>query len=530
MDNLTTNELEKKWNSSCKLIFNQEIGDMNSYEHWLTELVEPINYHKSSLSGKDVISAPNGYSKESKWLAFDEVDFNKKFEPLNINEIKDIDSLVQAISERWYYSGNIFFGNSAYIEKSSNINDSFYIFKSARFGNSKYLAHCTIGRQNQECFGCNVISESKNCIKCYRSFRNSRSFELWMSQNCSGCYYSFGLNGCIDCIFCFNVESRRQSIGNLTLERDKYISIKSKLLEEIAEKLQKDRRLISLLEIIDKVPHKGLRFSNKDGINERNNINKNKIENAFSQTTSTLFSKKLEGIDDYSDYLNRHIRITKKYSSAFSGDDLFIPDYANYSRLPKERLLSSGEAHTHSKTVQIKPNDLENLNLDNVHEKIGRMCFFNAEMFEGTNLNMIECAVSVDSADCYRSSVTEYSKHCGYSFWPRSSQYLFGCDSPFDSSFCINCYSCTSLIRCFEVDCSGYCSDLYFGHNCENVRDSMFCFNVKNLRNAIGNVPLQSDSYKKIKVMLQNQIHDELQSKKFLEWDIYSLNRGGRHG
>ena len=131
--------------------------------------------------------------------------------------------------------------------------------------------------------------------------------------------------------------------------------------------------------------------------------------------------------------------------------------------------------------------------------------------------------ISVDSSNCYKSSAVVYSKYIGYSFWPRSCQYLFDCDSPFDSSHCINIYSCTQQTRCFEIDCCGYCSDLYFGHNCENVHDSMFCFNAKNLRNAIGNGVLPPDKYKAVKASLLSQIAGELEKKKDLKWDIYNI-------
>jgi len=75
-----------------------------------------------------------------------------------------------------------------------------------------------------------------------------------------------------------------------------------------------------------------------------------------------------------------------------------------------------------------------------------------------------------------------------------------------------------------EVDSCDNCTDLYYGHNCENVHDSMFCFNVKNLRNAIGNAPLPQNQYLKIKQMLKQQLIDELEEKKDLKWDIYNLS------
>ena len=66
-------------------------------------------------------------------------------------------------------------------------------------------------------------------------------------------------------------------------------------------------------------------------------------------------------------------------------------------------------------------------------------------------------------------------------------------------------------------------SDLYYSHNCENVHDSMFCFNAKNLRHAVGNAVLEAGAYKKLKSQLLEQIAGELAAKKDLKWDIYNI-------
>jgi len=60
------------------------------------------------------------------------------------------------------------------------------------------------------------------------------------------------------------------------------------------------------------------------------------------------------------------------------------------------------------------------------------------------------------------------------------------------------------------------------------MRDSMFSFNVKNRKNCIGNSELPPEQYKKIKEMLVGQMHDELSSKKDLQYDIYNAVCRGR--
>ena len=505
-------------------IFREEAGSLADCAAWLADSTEPISRQKSSFSGKEVISAPTEYGNGAKWLSFDEVDFSRKFGPLSINEIKDIDSLLSAIEERMHYSGNIVFGNSGHIENSSNVNDSFYIYECGRLGNSKYLAYSTMGRLDEDCFGCNIIGESSYCIKCHRAYRNKRSFELLRCQNCSDCHYSHGLESCKNCMFCFNVESRSHSVGNLALPAEKYELIKSKLLSEMAEELRSKKKLPSLLEIIGKSRKAKLPDGVSKAAGAQEHQDKGKIEEAFLKTTSVLFGRPLAGgIDSYSAWLSRHTRPLEKCRSAASGRELFMPVLAYTPHLPKDRVLGIEEAMFAGERAHLDETEAETLSLGNAHERIGKLAYFNVDLREGKNQNVIDCAICFDSSNCYRSCLPVYTKYCAYSFWPRSCQYLFGCDSPFDSAFCINCYSCTQLTRCFEIDCCGYCSDAYFCHNCENLHDAMFCFNAKNRRFSIGNSELAQDKYKAVKGMLLSQIADELAKKKDLKLDIYNI-------
>jgi len=523
----TLKVLDQRWRSTCKSILGQEVGGLQEFEGWLNERLEPGSVHNSILSSKDITSSPTDYCKGAKWISYDEIDFAKKFSPLNINEIKDIDSILSAIQERIYYTGNLFFGNCGNIEKSSNLNDSFYIYNVRRNGNSKYLAYDTIGRLSEDCFGCNVIGECQASIKS-NVHKNKRCLEVWMCHGSEQCYYSFGLENCVDCIFCFNLKSRRQNIGNLPLEKSKYLQIKQKLVSEMAQKLKKEKRLPSLIELMQFEKHNPAKISvSAKSPNEP--MDKNEIEKAFLQTTKMVFTKPLEGgIDSYAKWLQKHTHTVGKCVSAASGKELVLPPHANHQYLPKNRLLSLREALEFGEKNSISEGQAQNLSLENAHEIISPLAFFSVEVLRGINKNNINSTYLFDSTNSYASSVVVYSKYIGYSFWPRSCEYLFGVDSPFDSRFSLNIYSCTNITRSFEIDCCGFCSDSYFCHNCENLAEAMFCFNVKNMRYAIGNAQLPPPDYKKIKEMLLEQMHDELSKKKELKYDIYNIGCIGK--
>ena len=244
--------LEMRWRSTCTTLLRQDVGPMKEYEKWLKEDIVPLSYKSSGISGRKITFASNDYDLAEKHIGLDEMMQLPKFSALNINQVKDIESICEALKDRFYYAGNIVLGNSDYVQESTNINDSFYILHSAWVGDSKYIAYCTRARHSEDCFGTHMAGESACTIKCHGEFRNKRCFEFWQGQNSSDCYYSHRLEGCNECFFSFNLYSKNYHIGNLKLERGKYLQIKDSLISQMADELKKKKRLPSLVEIVGK--------------------------------------------------------------------------------------------------------------------------------------------------------------------------------------------------------------------------------------------------------------------------------------
>lgn len=516
--------LNKAWKDACRILFGQEIGELADYGDWLAEMVDAPMAKKSSISGKDVVHSRTEYSEKSRSISLDEIDVSKRFEPLNINEIKDIDSIIEAISDRIFYTGNIVLGNSKEIQKSSNINDSFYAYNTTLSGNSKYMAFCTLARMDTYGFGGNAFSQCDFCVKCHELTRVKRSFELWMSQDCSDCYYSHGLKNSTNCFFSFNLDNARYSIGNLALLPDKYKELKTKLISEMMEELKGKKRLPSLPEIVNEC---------KDGISlpggnskpsAAQTVDNKKINEEFAKTYEIIFKKKpARKIDEYSPWLSRHVRGFERCKSAASEREVFLAKYGNYCDLPKNRLLTLDEAKWIGQMLKLTAEEANDIDFKNASKKIGKIAFFNTDIQDGQNANNLECTILIDAFNCYRSVCTVYSKFCAYSFWPRSSQHIFGGDTVFDSGFCINSYNSVNLQRCMEMDGCNTCSDSYFCHNCENLTNSMFCFNIKNKRYAIGNAEVGMDNYAKIKSGILEQLCQELEKSGTTKYDIFGL-------
>ena len=127
-------DLNKAWKSTCRIVLGDEVGELKDYEYWLKEHVPQVDKRKSAASGKEIAVATNDYCTGARFVAQEESQ-ERRVEALTINEIKDIDSVARAISEKWEYIGNKVLGNSSHVESSDTIADSQYVYDATNISN-----------------------------------------------------------------------------------------------------------------------------------------------------------------------------------------------------------------------------------------------------------------------------------------------------------------------------------------------------------------------------------------------------------
>src|SRR3989338_2163659 len=381
--------LNKQWKSACKVILMQEIGELKEYEGWLRESLEPLSIEKSGISGKKILAVGN-YPKGIKFISFDEVDQGKKFQPLSINDIKDIDGIADAVRERASYCGNIVLGNSSQIEHSTGIEDSHFMLGSHTFHKSEYIAHCTLGRETSHAFGSSFIGESSFLIKSDNIWRTARCFcSSWVYES-SDAHYSHGLNGCFDCMFCFGLRGAKNCVGNVQLEKGKYAELKTKLLVEITAELKKRKRLAFVTEI---VPKKKTTLQFRPTPEKAKESDFGAIEAAFSKACELIFGRSIGSILLLEKYLLRNVRGSSAHSSALSG----TPVFAGSMQLDLERVKTGRLATFYELLGMAKIREspegvkMENIRLSNIQNLIEPIASFSTEE-EPQSTNLIRSA------------------------------------------------------------------------------------------------------------------------------------------
>ncbi len=522
MKSETLEALNRRWKGACKILLKGEVGDIWEFDRYLDGMIEVNRHEKSHVSGKGVVLGIKEYAADARFVSFDEIDYGKKYASVPLEGATDISSLVSALSGRFAYAGNLVIGKSSHVERSANISDSHYVYDSALYGDCKYMYKSTLGRLNEDLFGSHGCGESQFCIRCTQTYRDRRCFEAWMTQNCSDVYYSFNLDFCSECIFCFNLRNRHHCIGNVQLEPGEYFKVKERLLSEMAQMLKHDKSLPSLVEILGKSEWSKPKIP--DMPTTKQGGGKEAVEREFSKTTKLVMGAELKGMDSYREWLLKHTHTLYKLKSAASGKEvLFLPFVVALPALPNNRLLTMEEALWLGEHSAISQQEALRISMATAHESIGRIGFFPIEFWDGKNIFVTDSYVSLHTSYCYLTSAMVEAKYCACGMWPRTSEHCFGFDSLLDCSFCVKCYNSQKLTRCFECDSCNSCSDCYFSHNVENCHDCFFCFNVKNLKYAVGNVEVGKEEFARVKKMVLDEIAAKVAKDKKLDLSIYNI-------
>lgn len=245
-------DINKQWKETCRILLGQEIGGIDEYSSYLQKFVPLVRIENSILSGKDV-AVGQEYGEKARFNSGDEMEQYQKMlekKKLDINQIKDLDSIVEAMQERICYAGNIHLGKSTNIQQSNRLIDSTSVHNSTDVFYSQHVASSNLIRYCEYIFGSMDVAKTKFAIRGFEAFESSRMFEVVRVYHSSDCYYTVNLDGCHNCMFCFNVRNKRNCIGNLELPTDKFNSIKKKLIEDIRTTLGSKKHAISVIEIV----------------------------------------------------------------------------------------------------------------------------------------------------------------------------------------------------------------------------------------------------------------------------------------
>jgi hypothetical protein len=241
------NALNEAWKSTCRIVLKAEVGELGAFSPYLLEMVQKPIMRRSALSDKEVYFSSPNYDSGAGAIALGE-EREGKFQ-LDINQIKDIDSIISALSGQ-QYCGNKIIGNSLNISKCDACTDCQNALESSQIMQDKNIAYGYALRKNENCFGCCWCGEISFSIRAQGSFFSQRLFESYLCMRSSDQYFCMNNRDCANCLFSFNQAAKSNMIGNVQLDSGKFSKLKAKLISEMAGMLASKKRLPSLFEIV----------------------------------------------------------------------------------------------------------------------------------------------------------------------------------------------------------------------------------------------------------------------------------------
>lgn len=249
-----------------------------------------------------------------------------------------------------------------------------------------------------------------------------------------------------------------------------------------------------------------------------------RINAAFNETARLVFGAEVGPIDEYGDWLSRHLHRGKYMKTAIEKRELYVlPGFFYVSYIPMNRIISEEEVSKVGK-AEFDPGRVKGLKDLAAHLRM--IEYYNIELKYGKNEGIENALFYGNVVNLYNSCDVHDSKNVGHSnFITQYCEGIFGCYRMFFSKFCIHCYNSSNITLCFECDSCKNCSGLMFCHNCENVHDSLFCSNTKNKRYAVFNREIGREKFLELKERLCTHVLENLEKDKEFKENIYTLGR-----
>ncbi len=239
-------DIEKAFRNLTRILLGKELRRHPDYQDWLVRDVRMPTEHKSAVSDEIVYLPFLEFFQETEKkvvkLAEAEELGKRSISSEEIGTL-DLESAPERLGELKLYAPEAIVGKNVDVRRSSRYGFSTHCYFGETFVRSKYCAYCMWPRDSEYIFGSDFVLSSKFCLKCFRSVNLARCFEVSHSTNCSDCYFCHNCEGLLECMFCFNTKGLRYAIGNREVGKEAYMRIKKLILGEIAEKLEKEKRL-----------------------------------------------------------------------------------------------------------------------------------------------------------------------------------------------------------------------------------------------------------------------------------------------
>ncbi|MCX6777926.1 MAG: hypothetical protein NT157_03495 [Candidatus Micrarchaeota archaeon] len=242
--------LEKAFSQTCSLLFGRKMAGIEGFAPLMRKNYPDNVFANSPLTGRRVAVGGHiahlmkDYGTENRMLDQTEA-WKVGGSPVAEEKLAGMraepEELARILFPVAYAMLDTDFGNNANIKDATIMIDSSDCLNGSSFVKVKKCAYCHWPRESEGIFGSNAVFKSSFCINCYFSTNLTRSFECDNCENCADGYFLHNCENVNDSMFCFNVKNLRNAIGNSPLPPEKFKSVKSAVISQLADELEKKK-------------------------------------------------------------------------------------------------------------------------------------------------------------------------------------------------------------------------------------------------------------------------------------------------
>lgn len=253
------------------------------------------------------------------------------------------------------------------------------------------------------------------------------------------------------------------------------------------------------------------------------------INEAWKRTCKVLLGGEVGELEEYKNYLMKHVEPLDLRKSALSGKEVAVSLPGRFCK--EAKFVGNDESEEYDNWLKRKTalgiNDIKDL--DSAILALGESLYYSGSIVLGNSSDVAGSDMCANANAVLDSHEVYDSKYVAYSYGVRYCECIFGSSTPGESNYCIKGFISRKALRCMEIVHTHLSSDCIYTSNMEGCTECMLSFNQRSKSHMIGNLQLSHEQYARLKSKLLEDIRDDLRSRKEVP-TIFEIIRGNGNG
>lgn len=237
--------IDSAFANTTRFLFGKPLSPLADYEKWLQSRIAGGKTVKSAIGSGETYVPDYAFMKRIPHGRIVSIENEKEASGRRLDEkdCESVEGITRSLGKAAYFVPDFVEGKNADVVDTPVHWDCLNVFRSFDIFTTKNSAYIFSTINSEHLFGCYRIMNSKFLVHCYNSANLTACFEMDNAKSCSGSMFCHNVENVHDSMFCFNVKSMRYAVGNVEVGKERFLEIKKQVMDEIAGKLEREKKL-----------------------------------------------------------------------------------------------------------------------------------------------------------------------------------------------------------------------------------------------------------------------------------------------